>query len=509
MKEQEKKGFTGKNVKKLLIIDLFILIIVFVVDIILSFMPIMKLGIYHSGNAWNTVIDYIKEIGEKTTFLNGKLFFLALIICGNVITSIIMLCGNAMVFSFNLNTLKDLTNNNYGEGFINGEAQKNKKETRVNFIIDMVFWTIIFIVELIFVIYAVKYYKIVSFGVWVSVLITATGIISSIVVSFIKKYSFFKVLYENSTNGNDCEKVKKHKPVFKAIDMAGSLIVVILIGLGCYYNFQIKMIGKPYTDFKVNYSSEKLDINNNTFDIVNYNYLEVYDLAIYNIINNVYKTHTTVVYADNYNYLSQIMEHLGDNIDNEKQEIMLKIARDIGEGKIATDALNNAVLEADLKIKELTNNYEKTKEKLNGVIDKMRNRAVIVKTGEYAYEMQNKYMTGDKWLGGGSKIVSGEAVISLFYDNDVAHSGEKWDNKGKIVLSRTVFQSGIEFKVRVSALIYYSDGSISNSMFIPDNIDELNNHPIGEAEIKWHDEYGSYSSTIYFDDLLSKLGDLS
>ena len=496
MEEKENNGFAKNNGKKLLIIDLLIIGLVFIADIIISFMPVLHFGIYRSGNAWETIINLIKEMLDTKMFINTRLLFLASIICGNAIVSVIQFAGTIFSFSLEFNNLRQADKDKIDDCIIGkAETEKIKKETKFNFIVNTVFWSLISVAETIFVIFSVNYYKIVSFTAFICTIITATGVIFSIVVSFIRNYAYYNELAKREISDVNAENIKKGKPVFRIIDMVVSLLSVIVFGIISCYDFQIKMIGKPYTDFQVNYSSNNLEIENMTYDIANYDYLKEYDLHIYTIMNNITNINTQIIYSNGYLYFSHVLEKLGESVEQEKQDIMLKIAEDIVKGKISTGDLNNAVMQADLKINELTDNYEKTKEELNGVLNKMKNRAVIIKTAKYTYASGTRYIESEK-------------VISLFYDNDLKNS-EKWDDNGKIILSRTVFQYGIEFKSGTSALIYYSDGSIGNSMFIPDNIDELNNHPIGKAEMKWHDEYGSYSAMIYFDDMISKLGDLS
>lgn len=440
--------FPDVNVNKIFLFEAFSNLFVLAIAVIISFLPIVKIGTSSLGNTWEVIANFFENIPQGTKeqtiyFLNEIILILP---AGIILFSLLYLIGSLIL------ALLTKNNERYCYSVIN-----HSYVVSIVFIIFEIFMAVLFVVVL------GAFYSIFSQNVMpISILIIAVHI-----RKIIADFYYCKLINSSPDKINENKKYKTVEgrlifPKFflKLFHLAHALLMCFIAFIVSLYFgiFQPNLIYSLIPDSSI--PTKLTNENANEYHVF-------YNSDACNQIISSTRPETKRAYSFNYLFFNNFIEATEEKI----------------EKSIPDDLSENEIKKYTAKIEALKNDIE--------IAKKMRDKHYLyTETVVYSYKQSYNFS------------VKMSLNTNCKNDSDNSKWGNKtdWyrkDNAETITLSKTVFTTRTDFRNEtIFAYITYSDGSCCFSMLSPTNIEELNNAGPGTYTLTWSDEWGTYEHKI-------------
>ena len=434
--------------RKIFLLEMISNAIIFVMALIVSFLPIAKIGTSSIGNSWSAFAGFFGNFPADTTdVLNYILQNSILILPSTLIIGIVL----SQVFILILN-------------FVVRKSERYYYNAITNIKIGIIITSVILLICCTVVAAAVlSFYSIYSLSVGPVCILSVLYIVRKIVVDICS----YKLVNKSAEK---IEKYKKFKKVENKFILPKMFITMscLIIGLSVcfiacvsvfYYTgypaYSTYMLIKDATlvnEISADNAKEENDFYNNSY--------------LMEIVNSE-KIHpsTKISYSFNYHFYSNFIEETEEKI----KELM------------PDSDSKNSWEEYLVKCNNLKNDIEIAKE---------------LQSKKYMYTEAKNY----------SKEGSYFFSTMVLLDTNGGSRDEKWGKDGEwykfgatesLTLSKTEFNRSTDFKkINILAYVTYADGSKRFSVIDPINVEELNDAAPGKYMIKWTDDWGTYEAEI-------------
>ena len=444
------ESVTDKNMRKIFLLEMISNALILVIALVVSFLPIAKIGTTSLGNSLNAFTNFFNDIPNDTLEIpnyilqNSILILPAILIIGILFSQLFLLILNFVVRKSERYYYNVVTNKKIGV---------------------IVISFLLLIIGVIIVSSVRSFYSIYSLNASVLWLLCVLFIARKIVVDICACK-----LVNNAPD--KIEKYKKIKTVERKfmlprmLSNLGNGIISLSIFLMAFVSI-IYYTGCPeYSEhIIIKDSTAGIDINSDNSKTIDKYYN---DTTLWKIINSTDAIkRKEILYSFNYHFYSDFIEKTEDKIK-----------------KLMPDSDSESPWEDYLsKINDLENDIKIAKE--------LQNK-------KYMYMENDVYYHRD----GKTKI----AIIAWSLDTNGGSRDKKWGEEAKwyrfgasesITLSKTEFSKWTDFEeINILAYVTYSDGSKRFSIITPTNVKELNEALPGKHIINWSDDWGTYEAEI-------------